>query len=215
MKTEYLEFGIFLLFAYLGWKHQFVMARHAHHRRTQSLDDCYHCPPGFGVERHCNRHHDTVCIACAPDHYSGHYSSLKACYPCSRCGPGLYVAHKCTASKDTICDSCHTYKGPHNEDFYERCVKPLLRSSEENKNDTFNRTISHSSEKAEEIRTILSTDLTQGVPTSIVIASGVAIATLAVIILITCIVVTRSRCKRTNSRYPYQAVATKEAVVML
>ncbi|PRD17760.1 UNVERIFIED_CONTAM: hypothetical protein NCL1_63341 [Trichonephila clavipes] len=107
---------------------QFAMAKHPHHHHVQNKD-CYRCPPGYGVERHCNRFHDTECGACAPDHYSSHLSAWRPCYPCSRCGAGLYVAHKCTAARDTVCDSCHTYRGPHNEDFYERCVKPSLETN--------------------------------------------------------------------------------------
>lgn len=104
------------------------MARHAHHHRTHNSADCHRCPPGYGVDRHCNRLHDTECGACAPDHYSSHHSAKKPCYPCSKCGPGLYVAHQCGPKADTVCDSCHTYRGPHNEDFYERCVRPRLEA---------------------------------------------------------------------------------------
>lgn len=105
---------------------QLAMARHAHPHRNVNIDECHRCAPGYGVTRHCNRHHDTECTACAPGHYSNHHSARRPCYPCSRCGDGLYIAHKCTPFKDTVCDSCHTYKGPHNEDFYVRCVRPLL-----------------------------------------------------------------------------------------
>ncbi|GBN48176.1 hypothetical protein AVEN_209551-1 [Araneus ventricosus] len=123
------------------------MAKHPHHHRDQNRD-CYRCPPGFGVERPCSHFHDTECGACAPDHYSSHKSSWRPCYPCSRCGAGLYVAHRCTAKRDTVCDSCHTYRGPHNEDFYERCVRPLLDSAA---NDT--RSVhSQSSQAKEDIR---------------------------------------------------------------
>ncbi|GIY08410.1 hypothetical protein CEXT_166101 [Caerostris extrusa] len=85
MKKGYLEFDFFLLFVYITLNLQFTMAKHPHHHRVQNKD-CHRCPPGFGVERHCSRFHDTECGACAADHYSSHVSAWRPCYPCSRCG---------------------------------------------------------------------------------------------------------------------------------
>ncbi|CAL1276541.1 unnamed protein product [Larinioides sclopetarius] len=185
------------------------MAKHPHHHHAQNRD-CYKCPPGFGVERPCSHFHDTECGACAPDHYSSHKSSWRPCYPCSRCGAGLYVAHRCTAKRDTVCDSCHTYRGPHNEDFYERCVRPLLDGAT---NATRN-VHSHSSQ-AKENHSVTSLGLSAGVPRSVIVASSVVVAALVVALAAACFATTRCRpCRRGDKRYPYIAVSTKEAVML-
>lgn len=197
MKKGYLETSLLFLFVYFGWKFQLSMSRHARPRRPIDPEDCRRCEPGFGVTRHCNRHRDTECTACSPGHYSSHHSARRPCYPCSRCGLGLYVAHRCTASRDTVCDSCHTYKGPHNEDFYERCIKPLAGTMP----------------PRQEGYTKESEDRSLGVPTYIVIMSGVAIGVLSVALVAACVLVsTRRRCKRVDHRY--EAVATQEAVML-
>ncbi|XP_035224589.1 tumor necrosis factor receptor superfamily member 1B-like [Stegodyphus dumicola] len=210
MKKGYFEIGLFLLLLHFGWNLKFVMTKRSHHHRPQNLSDCSSCPPGYGVERHCNRHHDTECTACASDHYSSHHSSHRPCYPCSRCGVGLYVAHPCTASKDTVCDSCHTYKGPHNENFYERCVKPLLDQGRNSSGGIHNPT-----SLTKESQSVIAVDIPQSISSSVVIASGVIIGSLAVILIATCFVVHKRRyCKRTDHRYLYEAVATQEAVML-
>ncbi|GFY50370.1 TNFR-Cys domain-containing protein [Trichonephila inaurata madagascariensis] len=209
MKKGYLEFDLLFLFVYITLNFQFAMAKHPHHHHVQNKD-CYRCPPGYGVERHCSRFHDTECGACAPDHYSNHLSAWRPCYPCSRCGAGLYVAHKCTAARDTVCDSCHTYRGPHNEDFYERCVKPLLENAANSTN-----SVHSQSSQAKESESVVAVDMARGVPASVIVASGVVIGALAVVLLLSCFVATRRKqSRRSDQRYSYVAVSTKEAVML-
>ncbi|KAG8186002.1 hypothetical protein JTE90_027672 [Oedothorax gibbosus] len=205
MKKGYLELDFLVLLAYFSLNYQPTMARHpTHHRRQHNSQECYRCPPGYGVELHCNRIHDTECGACPDDHYSSHFSAKKPCYPCSKCGAGLYVAHKCTASRDTVCDSCHTYRGPHNEDFYERCVRPKLEALRLHSDKEAG--AKEGSDLHIEHRTV--------VQSSVVIASSLVLATVAVILLASCLIISiRKHCRRVDG-HPYQAVATKEAVML-
>ncbi|KAF8797314.1 tumor necrosis factor receptor superfamily member 16-like [Argiope bruennichi] len=209
MKKGYLELSLLFLFIYISLTHQFTMAKHPYHHRGQNRD-CYKCPPGFGVEHPCSHLHDTECRACAPDHYSSHKSSWRPCYPCSRCGTGLYVAHKCTAKRDTVCDSCHTYRGPHNENFYERCVKPLFDSA-----GNITESVRNQSSQPKENPSVITTGLSRRVQTSVIVASGVAIGVLIAVLAAVCLVGTRCKlCNKADKHHPYMAVSTKEAVML-
>ncbi|XP_022245129.1 uncharacterized protein LOC111086467 isoform X2 [Limulus polyphemus] len=95
---------------------------HNYHHRHRLIAGCSRCSPGYSVVERCSRNKNTECAACRPGTYLPHHSYKQRCYPCSRCGEGLYIAHQCTSSKDTVCDSCHTYRGPHNKNFHQKCV---------------------------------------------------------------------------------------------
>ncbi|XP_076316656.1 uncharacterized protein LOC143228986 isoform X1 [Tachypleus tridentatus] len=96
-------------------------AHHNHHRH-RLIAGCSRCSPGYFVVEHCSKTKNTQCSACRPGTYLQHHSYKERCYPCSQCGEGLYIAHQCTSTKDTVCDSCHTYRGPHNKNFHQKCL---------------------------------------------------------------------------------------------
>ncbi|GAB6033148.1 hypothetical protein CHUAL_012757 [Chamberlinius hualienensis] len=87
----------------------------------------------FYVEGHVRHHHgfqhnsncDTAVNNGKCPNGMFYYLPQGPCLPCSLCGEGLYIAHKCQQNRDTICDSCHTYKGPHNQDFINKCKTPI------------------------------------------------------------------------------------------
>ncbi|XP_054711421.1 tumor necrosis factor receptor superfamily member 16-like [Uloborus diversus] len=179
MKRGYLEIGLVVLFLDFFCKNQVAMARHAH-------PSCLRCPIGYGVSRPCSRSRVTECEPCpAGRSYSSHASAHRPCYPCSRCGTGLYVAHLCTPERDTVCDSCHTYKGPHNADFFERCIQPLQQHNH-----------TESSQSSVDKRLPSSSG-----SSALLIGAGSAAGALAVVLLVTSITFySRRRCKRQTER---------------
>lgn len=211
MKHKGYQFlSVLFAFAWLCLCVKLVMARHTGHRHIQE-EGCLRCPPGYGVIHRCSRDYETVCSPCKPGHYySSHHSARKPCYPCSRCGFGLYVAHACTPTKDTVCDSCHTFKGPHNQDFHERCVQPIISTGT-------NSSVS-SSRHTEDVEQVINARLKsvqspKGFPPLVAVAAAVVTGAMVVIVVVTlCVSNSRRHSKMVDCKY--QAVATQEAIML-